>query len=112
MDGCPTLPAVCAGGWAFRNVDSTPKRTAAAAAEQLSFLPSRRRWTGAAEQGMAEDFVSESVDVASKLQVFEVSARTQRTRRARPERSRREGGTPFPGRVGEVNVAGFPPPTQ
>jgi hypothetical protein len=24
IGGCPTLPAVCAGGWAFVNVDTTP----------------------------------------------------------------------------------------
>ena len=38
--------------------------------EQLSFLPSRRGWTG----GLGEDFVSELDSVASQLQEFVVPA--------------------------------------
>jgi hypothetical protein len=55
---------------------------------------------------MGGDFVSQSGGVALQMQAFVVPAPSQRTRRACPERSRRERGTRFVGRVSEVKNLG------
>ena len=38
IGGWPTLPAVCAGGWAFGNVDAIPRRTAQSVRDPITAL--------------------------------------------------------------------------
>ena len=57
---------------------------------------------------MAEDFASESGGVASLLQAYVMPTHSQRTRRACPERSRKERSNRFPGSAGEIRNLGSP----
>lgn len=77
--------------------------------EGLSFLPSRTAWTAAGERGMAEDFVSESGGVASRVQASVVP--TLRKERKEPALSASKGTGALALLVmpGKVKSLGHPP---